>query len=75
MMRTGHTYNCVFCGKEQPKDWLYRPGHDDDPAMCKPCFDARAEIDWVNEEGTVGRIVDKNTGESGLIPVRLVRKQ
>jgi hypothetical protein len=74
-MRTKHTYNCVLCGGEFPKDWLYRPGRDDIEACCKPCFDARAKIDWVNKEGTIGRIVDKITGEHRLIPVRLIRKQ
>ena len=41
-MRTNHTYVCTECGKEHAKDWAYKPGHDDDPAMCDACFDRQA---------------------------------
>jgi hypothetical protein len=66
-MRTKHTYICELCGKEQPKDWLFKGKNDDHAAICKPCFDARMEILPVpgGGDGEI-RIVefhDKLTGE------------
>ena len=57
-MRTNHTYVCTECGKERAKDWAYKPGHDDDPAMCK--------------DG-VATLRDKRTGIRWQIPATAVK--
>jgi len=69
-MRTKHTYICVFCGKEQPKDWLYKGADDDHEAACKPCWDAQFEIEWC-KDGRAG-MHNKITGERWTILARLV---
>ncbi len=48
-MRTNYTYVCTECGKERAKDWAYKPGHDDDPAMCDACFDGQAVVESVKD--------------------------
>ena len=45
-MRTNHTYVYTNCGKEHAKDWAYKPGHDDDPAMCDAVsISCRGQVD------------------------------
>jgi hypothetical protein len=84
MPRTKHTYICAICGKEQPKDWLYKPDNDDHDAICEPCFDEHMEIRPVEGarlgndavgEYRVAEFYNKVTGKSILHPVRIVKQQ
>lgn len=59
-MRTNHTYVCTECGKEHAKDWAYKPGHDDDPAMCDACFGRQPVVESVKDG--VATLRDKRTG-------------
>jgi hypothetical protein len=70
-MRTKHTYVCTECGKEYAKDWPYRPGHDDAPAICDTCFDAGTVVESVADG--VATLRDKHTGERRQIPAREVK--
>ena len=65
-MRTNHTYVCTKCGKERAKDWAYKPGHDDDPAMCDACFDRQPVVESVKDG--VATLRDKRTGIRWQIP-------
>jgi hypothetical protein len=76
-MRTKHIFNCAICGKEQSKDWLYRGKHDDDPAICSPCFDEKMEIRVVEAGGDgeirMAEFHNKITRERFRHPVRVVK--
>jgi hypothetical protein len=64
-MRTNHTYVCTECGKEHAKDWAYKRGHDDDPAICDACFDRQAVVESVKDG--VATLRDKRTGSQGAL--------
>jgi len=70
-MRTKHTYICIECGKEYAKDWPYKPGHDDDPAKCDACFNARAVVESVKDG--VATMRDKHTGVRWQVPAGVVK--
>jgi NMD protein affecting ribosome stability and mRNA decay len=70
-MRTNHTYVCTECGKEHAKDWAYKPGHDDDPAMCDACFDRQAVVESVKDG--VATLRNKRTGIRWQIPATAVK--
>jgi hypothetical protein len=70
-MRTNDTYVCTECGKEHAKDWAYKPGHDDDRAMCAACFDHRPMVESVKDG--VATLRDKRTGVRWQILARAVK--
>ena len=70
-MRTKQTYICIECGKEYAKDWAYKLGHDDAPAMCDACFDAVPEV--VSVKDGVATLRNKRTGMRWQVPAGVVR--
>ena len=70
-MRTNHTYVCTECGKKHAKDWAYKPGHDDDMAMCGACFDRRPVVELVKDG--VATMRDKRTGVRWQILAKAVK--
>ena len=64
-------YFCTECGKEHAKDGLYKPGHDDDKAMCAACFDHRPVVEFAKEG--VATLRDKRTGVRWQILARAVK--